>query len=1450
MSTNHESSLHGLENFVNQATTSLAQTSKVRWQMAIVAIYCSRVFYSLLKEATSTNTAPSEINGYEEDVANPCDDLKRFDSVEGLKTALEANLQSEINGYEEDVANPCDDLKRFDSVEGLKTALEANLQTLKTDLQSEINGYEEDIANPSEDLTRSDGVEGLKTTVKTNLRSEINGSEEDTANPSEVSTTKMCRPNTVPRCYSTKALFSLGKELCKKFSRARSYTVVDVEPDCFSSIDRSRLCKLVNEKNADLLLQVVGGVEGVITKLKSNAENGIHGRGEDIASRHKSFGSNSYQKPLAKTFHVVRKVVIEAFKDPMILLLLICASLSVGFGTAKHGLSGLTDGGSIFSAIFLVILVFASSNFWSRKEFNKLSQAGDNIQCQLQDYHLFSNTSVSSIHSFFTPFETAKEVWDYLAEQYSSVDGANEYQLGLELHHLRFDSGQTLTDFYNKLSNLWNHLAQFEPTWTCPIDDDAFYAYRDRSRLRHFLMALPPDYEHIRASLLHRHPLPTVGQALAELRSEETRKKTMVYQHSQPKKYCSFCRRDTHSYEDCRSRSKPKHNGYHNRQTAAVTDSSGPSPDSSSSTLTAADVETIVTQVLSRTNLHSSAVSTTSDVKFSNISKTPTPSGLGRPLFTDPSLDIILPVTSPSSAGSPPSPNLPSRIMDVPNASLPAAPPSVPCPPVRCSTRVDVRRNGQPQQIPLFDVVVGDVILLKVGDQVPADGLFLDGQGIKVDESNITGETDTIEVNHSHEFLLSGSKVVDGSARMLVTSVGVNTKWGQIMKEIACDSDEPTTLQTKLKEMTSFIAAVVGILVALMVLVILLIRYFMGNKFAREKTDILHVLNDVAGILATPVVIAAAAIPEGLRLAVNVALAYSTKSMLTNQAIVKKLSACETMASVTTICTDRKGTLTMRHVNRSTPQGLCLNYWRKQFKNGGVKEMHMNVEELRASFDILRVEAMNSEKKQSGVLIRKKVDKKIHMHLKGAPELILAVCSRYHDTTGVIKQISDGAGEKIQKLIQDMATNGIRCIAFAHKEMPQNDDFEGKSPQKLLEDCFILSGFVGLKDPVREAVIECQGAGVTIIMTTEDDMSTARAVATECGIIEQDQDIATVAVEGIEFENYTDQEKMEKVDRIRVMARASPFHKRIMVQCLKQNDHVVAVTGDSTGDAVALREANVGLLSMGTDMAKESSDAVILDNNFVSLVKVLRRGRGIYINIQAFTQFLLTVSITSLVIDSVTAVSASEPPIINIVAAISAGTVPYATLQLLWVKLIVGTLAALALMIEQPTKDVMQKPPVNPREPFITNIMWRNILAQGLYQIAILLTLQFKGESIFNVSTKVKDTMIFNAFVFFHISTIFNARTFEMNIVEAIHRKKLFCGIIGTIIVLQVVMVELLNRFADTERLCWGKWGACLGIAAVSWLIGRLVKFIPVPERPFCSYFFQLVNWIRFSVSG
>eukprot|EP00268_Persea_americana_P010856 TRINITY_DN14444_c0_g1_i5.p1 TRINITY_DN14444_c0_g1~~TRINITY_DN14444_c0_g1_i5.p1 ORF type:complete len:318 (+),score=50.32 TRINITY_DN14444_c0_g1_i5:70-954(+) len=290
------------------------------------------------------------------------------------------------------------------------------------------------------------------------------------------------------------------------------------------------------------------------------------------------------------------------------------------------------------------------------------------------------------------------------------------------------------------------------------------------------------------------------------------------------------------------------------------------------------------------------------------------------------------------------------------------------------------------------------------------------------------------------------------------------------------------------------------------------------------------------------------------------------------------------------------------------------------------------------------------------------------------------------------------------------------------------------------------------------------------------------------------------------------------------MARSSPLDKLLMVQCLKEKGHVVAVTGDGTNDAPALKEADVGLSMgiQGTEVAKESSDIVILDDNFSSVVTVLKWGRGVYNNIQKFIQFQLTVNVAALVI--------------NFIAAVSAGQVPLTAVQLLWVNLIMDTLGALALATERPTKELMDKKPVGRTEPLITNIMWRNLAAQALYQIAVLLTLQFKGRSIFGVDERVRNTLIFNTFVLCQVFNEFNARKLEKrNVFKGIHKNRLFIGIVAMTIVLQVVMVEFLKKFADTERLSWGQWGACIGIAAVSWPIGWVVKCIPVSEKPFLS---------------
>ncbi|XP_021819005.1 putative calcium-transporting ATPase 13, plasma membrane-type [Prunus avium] len=799
------------------------------------------------------------------------------------------------------------------------------------------------------------------------------------------------------------------------------------------------------------------------------------------------------------------------------------------------------------------------------------------------------------------------------------------------------------------------------------------------------------------------------------------------------------------------------------------------------------------------------------------------------------------------------------------------------------NVQIEAVRGGRRQQISIFDIVVGDVICLKIGDQVPADGLFLDGHSLQVDESSMTGESDHVEINQTQNpFLLSGTKVADGYARMLVTSVGMNTTWGEMMSQISRDTNEQTPLQARLNKLTSSIGKV-GLVVAFLVLIVLLVRYFTGNtqdengnqEYNGSKTKVDDILNAVVEIVAAAVTIVVVAIPEGLPLAVTLTLAYSMKRMMVDKAMVRKLSACETMGSATVICTDKTGTLTMNemkvtkfwlgeepvaeeafssispYVLNLIQEGVALNTTGSVYRPSSDSEIEisgsptekailswavhgskMDMQKVVKSCSILYVEAFNSQKKRSGILMKRKADNNtIQAHWKGAAEMILAMCTNYYNASGLVINMDDNAKMRFEQIIQGMAASSLRCIAFAHKEILAEEQVDERDHKALLkEDGLTLLGLVGLKDPcrrgVKEAVGDCQYAGVNVKMITGDNVFTAKAIATECGILKPDQDMFSGAVvEGVQFRNYTPEERMLKVDKICVMARSSPFDKLLMVQCLKQKGHVVAVTGDGTNDAPALKEADIGLSMgiQGTEVAKESSDIVIMDDNFASVATVLKWGRCVYNNIQKFIQFQLTVNVAALVI--------------NFVAAVSAGEVPLTAVQLLWVNLIMDTLGALALATEKPTKELMEKKPVGRTEPLITNIMWRNLLPQALYQIAILLTLQFRGKSIFGVDDKVKDTLIFNTFVLCQVFNEFNARKLEKkNVFKGIHTNKLFLGIIAVTILLQVVMVEFLKKFADTERLNWGQWGACIGIAAVSWPIGWVVKSIPVPEKPIFSY--------------
>ncbi|RXH78208.1 hypothetical protein DVH24_001726 [Malus domestica] len=593
------------------------------------------------------------------------------------------------------------------------------------------------------------------------------------------------------------------------------------------------------------------------------------------------------------------------------------------------------------------------------------------------------------------------------------------------------------------------------------------------------------------------------------------------------------------------------------------------------------------------------------------------------------------------------------------------------------------------------------LVFLKTGDQVPADGLFLRGHSLRVDESSMTGESEHVEVNGGQNpFLFSGTKVVDGHGEFLVASVGMNSTWGEMMSLISRDtSDQQTPLQARLSKLTPLMAKI-GLGVAFIVFVVLLARYFTGNtknksefgKFEGSKTKIGDTMNAVVDMVAVAVIVVVIAIPEGFPLAVTLTLAYSMKKMMADQALVRRLSACETMGRATVICTDKTGTLTLNEMKVTKfwlgqesveddvgyssishyrldliREGVAFNTTGSVYRpssgsgfefSGGptekailswaTLELHMDMEELKKQCVIQHVEVFNSHKKRSGVLMGRKANNTTHVHWKGAAEMILEICSSYYDASGVMKNLNDDERLKFEEIIQGMAASSLRCIAFAHKQVQDkhiNDEkkyekLEESSSilldEKLEESSLILLGLVGLKDPcrpgVREAVEACQLAGVQVKMITGDNVFTAKAIASECGILQPDQEAKEVVVEGVEFRSYTSEQRMQKVDGIHVMARSSPFDKLLMVQCLKQKGNVVAVTGDGTNDAPALKEADIGLSMgiQGTEVAKESSDIVILDDNFATLVTVLRWGRGVYANIQKFVQFQLTINVATL----------------------------------------------------------------------------------------------------------------------------------------------------------------------------------------------------------------------------
>ncbi|KAG4979088.1 hypothetical protein JHK86_038562 [Glycine max] len=757
--------------------------------------------------------------------------------------------------------------------------------------------------------------------------------------------------------------------------------------------------------------------------------------------------------------------------------------------------------------------------------------------------------------------------------------------------------------------------------------------------------------------------------------------------------------------------------------------------------------------------------------------------------------------------------------------------------------KLEVIRGGRTIQISIFDIVVGDLVPLKIGDQVPADGVVITGHSLAIDESSMTGESKIIHKDQKTPFLMSGCKVADGIGAMLVTGVGINTEWGLLMASISEDTGEETPLQVRLNGVATFIG-IVGLTVAVCVLAVLLGRYFSGHskdldgkvQFVAGETSISKAVDGVIKIFTIAVTIVVVAVPEGLPLAVT--LTFGTYFLTFVQ--VRRLSACETMGSATTICSDKTGTLTLNQmtvveafvgrkklnppddltklhpeVSSLINEGIAQNTTGNIFvpKDGGEAEVSgsptekailswavklgMNFDLIRSNSTILHVFPFNSEKKRGGLAL-KLPDSAVHIHWKGAAEIVLGKCTQYLDSDGHLKSIEE---EKVffKNAIEDMAAQSLRCVAIAYRsydldKIPSNE--EELDQWCLPEHELVLLAIVGIKDPcrpgVKDAVKVCTEAGVKVRMVTGDNLQTAKAIALECGILMSTEDaVEPNIIEGKTFRELSEKEREQVAKKITVMGRSSPTDKLLIVQALRTGGEVVAVTGDGTNDAPALHEADIGLSMgiQGTEVAKESSDIIILDDNFASVVKVVRWGRSVYANIQKFIQFQLTVNVAALVI--------------NVVAAISSGDVPLNAVQLLWVNLIMDTLGALALATEPPTDNLMHRSPVGRREPLITNVMWRNLIVQ-----------------------------IFNEF---------NARKpEEMNVFRGVTKNRLFMGIVGMTFVLQIIIIEFLGKFTTTVKLDWKLWLASLCIGLVSWPLAIVGKLIPVPKTPLSRYFRRL----------
>ena len=757
---------------------------------------------------------------------------------------------------------------------------------------------------------------------------------------------------------------------------------------------------------------------------------------------------------------------------------------------------------------------------------------------------------------------------------------------------------------------------------------------------------------------------------------------------------------------------------------------------------------------------------------------------------------------------------------------------------------VTVIRDSQAMQVPRSELVVGDVVILEQGVEIPADGLLLEAINLQVNESSLTGEpichktTDEAhfdrEATYPSNRVLRSSMVVDGHGCMKVDAVGDETEIGHVARHATTFTDIETPLNQQLNRLSKLINKV-AFTISLLVFVAGtshgLYVYFQ-ELMPGQPIDWAIMAATLLKWFMVTVTLIVMAVPEGLPMAVTLSLALNMRRMLRTNNLVRKLHACETMGAVTVICTDKTGTLTQNrmevadiqsdhHFEELLAENMAVNstaLLEEGSEGQGIGNptecallLHLrkngkNYSEYREKAPLTSQLTFSTERKYMATLVTSSVNQRRMLYVKGAPEVILELC-----------QISTDQQQQIEAILKEYQAGAMRTLAFAHREIGEN---EGTDCLALAQQGRLtLEGICAIMDPVRpevpSAVKNCHDAGIHVKMVTGDNAGTAIEIAKRIGLwTESDREEQVIT--GAAFAALSDEEALNRIASIKVMSRARPMDKQRFVKLLQEKGAVVAVTGDGTNDVPALNRAQVGLsMGSGTSIAKEASDITLIDDSFRSIATAVMWGRSLYKNIQRFLAFQLTISLTALAI--------------SMVGSFLDTDIPLTVTQILWINLIVDTFASLALSTIPPSADVMKEQPRKSSDFILSRFVKKSVgITAGIF-FAVLLGILFYFNRWGNNTISLHDlTVFFTFFVMLQFWNLMNARVLGSH--QSAFSQLLNCKgllfVMSMILIGQILIVEFGGKVFRTEPLDITTWLTIVaGSSLVLW-IGEIVRYI------------------------